>query len=45
MNIKQRMRAIKLSDKLKMNPDIAKELGVEVNFKKNNKNSAKICKF
>ena len=30
MNIKQRILAIKLSDKIRKNPSFAKELGVEV---------------
>ena len=37
MSIKQRMIAIKLSDKIRKNPSFAKELGVEVKFKTNDK--------
>lgn len=37
MSIKQRILAIKLSDKIKKNPSLAKELGVEVKFKTNYK--------
>lgn len=37
MSIKQRILAIKLSDKIKKNPSLAKELGVEVKFKTNDK--------
>lgn len=37
MSINQRMLAIKLSEKIKKNPRLAKELGVEVKFKTNNK--------
>ena len=37
MSIKQRILAIKLSDKIKKNPSFAKDLGVEVKFKTNDK--------
>ena len=37
MSIKQRILAIKLSDKIKKNPSFAKELGVEVKVKTNEK--------
>ena len=37
MSVKQRMISIKLSDKIKKNPRFAKELGVEVKFKTNDK--------
>ena len=37
MSVKQRMISIKLSDKIKKNPRFAKELGIEVNFKINDK--------
>ena len=37
MSVKQRILAIKLSDKIKKNPNLAKELGVEVKFKENDK--------
>ncbi len=37
MSTKQRIIAIKLSDKIKKNPRFAKELGVEVKFKTNDK--------
>lgn len=37
MSIKQRILAIKLSDKIKNNPSLAKELGVEVKFKTKDK--------
>ena len=37
MSIKQRILAIKLSDKIRKNPGFAKELGIEVNFKTNGK--------
>ena len=37
MSIKQRILAIKLSDKIRKNPSFAKELGVEVKFKTNGK--------
>ena len=37
MSIKQRILAIKLSDKIRKNPEFAKELGVEVKFKTNEK--------
>lgn len=37
MSIKQRIIAIRLSDKIKKNPSLAKELGVEVKFKTNDK--------
>ena len=37
MSIKQRILAIKLSDKIRKNPNFAKELGVEVKIKTNDK--------
>ena len=37
MGIKQRILAIKLSDKIKKNPSLAKEPGVEVKFNTNDK--------
>lgn len=33
MNTKQRILALRLYDKIKKNPEFAKELGIEVKFK------------
>lgn len=37
MSVKQRILAIKLSNRIKKNSSFAKELGVEVKFKTNDK--------
>ncbi|MGN0178033.1 MAG: hypothetical protein ACI4DY_01130 [Monoglobaceae bacterium] len=37
MNTRQRILALRLSEKIKKNPRFAKELGIEVKFKTNEK--------
>lgn len=44
MNIRQRLLAIKLSESIKKNPKLARELGIEVKFKINEKEKGEmIC--